>query len=318
MSFSNHSSTALLDLSERAKFKLTGEDRLRFLNGQLTNDMVSLRPGRTRYACALTAKGKLCADLFVTSIGEAVYIDAALALQSSLAARLERYIIADDVLIEDATTEFGLFHFLNRNAGELLKDESGLKNASAMNPAKSSGVFASESNRFAVPGVDLWFPLSSKTLILETLKEKPLAPDVAENLRIERGIAAWGNELSEDVIPNEADLQERAISYTKGCYLGQEVISRIKSIGHVNRHLRGLVPVGDILLERGDKLISNAVSMKEVGSITSVGKSEKSGRTIALGYVKRGLDESGTVLQLYRNNTLIGSVVVRSLPLDQA
>jgi folate-binding protein YgfZ len=150
------------------------------------------------------------------------------------------------------------------------------------------------------------------------VKEKPMASDVAENLRIERGIAAWGHELSEDVIPNEADLQDRAISYTKGCYLGQEVISRLKSIGRVNRHLRGLVPVDDTLLERGDKLISDAASKKEVGSITSVGRSEKSGRAIALGYVKRGFDKAGTALQLYRNNTLIGSVVVRSLPLDQA
>ena len=318
MSFSIHSSLALLDLSERAKFKLTGEDRLRFLNGQLTNDIASLRPGRTRYACALTAKGKLCADLFVTSIGQAVYIDTALALQSSLLARLERYIIADDVSIEDVTAEFGLFHFLNRNAEEILGDESGLKNAFAMDPAKSSGVFASESDRLAVAGVDLWFPLSRKTWVLETVKEMPMASNVAENLRIERGIAAWGHELSEEVIPNEADLQERAISYTKGCYLGQEVISRIKSVGHVNRHLRGLAPVDDILFEGGDKLISDAASKKEVGSITSVGKSEKSGRAIALGYVKRGFDKAGTALQLYRNNTLIGSVVVRSLPLDQA
>jgi len=145
-----------------------------------------------------------------------------------------------------------------------------------------------------------------------------LTSDVAENLRIERGIAAWGNELSENVIPNEADLQNRAISYTKGCYLGQEVISRIKSIGHVNRHLRGLVPAGDIFPERGDKLVADAQSMKEVGSITSVGRSRKSSLAIALGFVKRGHDEPGTVLRLSRNNSLIGFVEVRSLPLDPA
>jgi folate-binding protein YgfZ len=308
----------LLDLTERAKFKVTGEDRLRFLNGQLTNEILGLQPGRTRYACALTAKGKLCADLFVTSTAKTFYLDTALILRSSLLARLERYLIADDVLIEDVTAEFGLFHLLDRNSEERLKEETDLKNSSAQAPPESSGIFESESNRFASPGIDLWFPLPNKSLILEGLKEKPMAPDAADNLRIERGIAAWGNELSEDVIPNEADLQDRAISYTKGCYLGQEVISRIKSVGHVNRHLRGLVPVGDILLERGDKLIADAESMRQVGSITSVGKSEKSGRPIALGYVKRGLDQSGTALQLSRNNTLIGSVEVRSLPFDQA
>jgi folate-binding protein YgfZ len=308
----------LLDLTERAKFKVTGEDRVRFLNGQLTNDILGLKPGSTRYACALTAKGKLCADLYITSTAEALYLDTALIVKSSLLTRLERYMIADDVLIEDVTDEFGLLHFLNRNVEERLKDRDGLERAFASFSKRSRLVFESESNRFASAGVDLWFPLSAKSSILETLKEAPLTSDVAENLRIERGIAKWGNELSEDVIPNEADLQDRAISYTKGCYLGQEVISRIKSIGRVNRRLRGLAPAGDIIPERGDKLVADVQSMKGVGSITSVGRSGKSGLAIALGFVKRGHDEPGTVLQLSRNNSLIGLVEVRSLPLDPA
>ena len=311
-------SKMLLDLTERAKFKVTGEDRVRFLNGQLTNDILGLKPGSTRYACALTAKGKLCADLYVTSIAETLYLDTALILQSSLLTRLERYLIADDVLIEDVTDEFGLLHFLNRNVEEPLKDREGLERVFASFSKGFPPVFESESNRFACAGVDLWFPLSAESSILETLKEAPLTSDAAENLRIERGIAAWGNELSENVIPNEADLQDRAISYTKGCYLGQEVISRIKSIGHVNRHLRGLVPAGDIFPERGDKLVADAQSMKEVGSITSVARSRKSSLAIALGFVKRGYDEPGTVLRLSRNNSLIGFVEVRSLPLDPA
>jgi folate-binding protein YgfZ len=312
------SSKMLLDLTERAKFKVTGEDRVRFLNGQLTNDILGLKPGSTRYACALTAKGKLCADLYITSTAEALYLDTALIVKSSLLTRLERYMIADDVLIEDVTDEFGLLHFLNRNVEERLKDRDGLERAFASFSKRSRLVFESESNRFASAGVDLWFPLSAKSSILETLKEAPLTSDVAENLRIERGIAKWGNELSEDVIPNEADLQDRAISYTKGCYLGQEVISRIKSIGRVNRRLRGLAPAGDIIPERGDKLVADVQSMKGVGSITSVGRSGKSGLAIALGFVKRGHDEPGTVLQLSRNNSLIGLVEVRSLPLDPA
>jgi folate-binding protein YgfZ len=312
------SSKMLLDLTERAKFKITGEDRVRFLNGQLTNDILGLKPGRTRYACALTAKGKLCADLYVTSTAEALYLDTALILQSSLLTRLERYVIADDVVIEDLTDEFGLLHFLNQNVEELVKDRVAPERVFASLSKGFTAVFASESNRFTSAGVDLWFPRSTRSWILETLKEEPLTSEAAENLRIERGIAAWGNELSENVIPNEADLQERAISYTKGCYLGQEVISRIKSIGHVNRLLRGLVPIGDPLPEQGDKLIADTQSMKEIGFITSVGKSEKSGRVIALGFVRRGFDKPGTALQLSRNDILIGSVEVRIFPLDQA
>ena len=303
----------LLDFAERAKFKVTGEDRLRFLNGQITNDLTGLRPGNTLYACALTAKGKLCGDFFVTSTAEAFYIDAALVLQASLLARLERYIVADDVAIDDVTNEFGLFHFLIPKLEEHAR--SNLEAALAVF-RKSFAIFESASNRFAISGIDLWYPLSEKSLILERLGVKPCAPDEAENLRIERGIAAWGSELTEDVLPHEAGLQDRAINYTKGCYLGQEIISRIRSIGHVNRCLRGLVPVGDLLLERGDKLIQGAQSVKQVGSITSVGRSEKSGRRIALGYVKRGLDRPGTSLQLSRSNRLIGSVEVRGLPFE--
>ena len=134
----------LLDLSDRAKFKVTGQDRVRFLNGQLTNDIGELHSGSAIYACALTAKGKLCADLFVAATDESHYIDADAVLRESLAARLEKYIIADDVMIEDVTEEFGLFHLIDSKP-----------------PAPSEGIkiFQNESTRFGLPGIDLWFPV---------------------------------------------------------------------------------------------------------------------------------------------------------------
>jgi tRNA-modifying protein YgfZ len=139
-----------------------------------------------------------------------------------------------------------------------------------------------------------------------------------ENLRIEQGIPRWGNELSENVLPNEAGLETRAISFTKGCYLGQEVISRIKSLGHVNRRLRGLLPVGGVFLESGDKLVGTEEAGKEIGFITSVGRNRALDRAIALGYVRRGFDAPGSILQVRRNNTLIGSIEVCSLPFNSA
>src|SRR5205823_5260999 len=101
--------------------------------------------------------------------------------------------------------------------------------------------FMIASNRFRVPGIDLWFPAGEAASVRAQLKETPIDSGTLENLRIEQGIARWGNELSENVIPIEAGLDRNAISYTKGCYLGQEVISRIKSIGHVNRLLMRLM-----------------------------------------------------------------------------
>jgi tRNA-modifying protein YgfZ len=293
----------LLDLSDRAKFKVTGKDRVRFLNGQLTNDIDRLRSGSAIYACALTAKGKLCADLFVAATEESHYLDAESLLRESLAARLEKYIIADDVTLEDVTDEFGLFHLTDSKF-----------------PVSSEGIeiFQIESARFGTSGVDLWFPASQTALMRERLKNELIDAEALENLRIEQGIARWGSELSENVIPNEAALDKRAISYTKGCYLGQEVISRIKSLGHVNRHLRGLLPVGDLVLEAGDKLIGAAKAGKEVGLITSVGRSRSVGRAIALGYIRRGFDVPGSTLQVRRNDTLIGSVEICSLPFISA
>ena len=178
--------------------------------------------------------------------------------------------------------------------------------------------FLIASNRFGVPGIDLWFPVIEAASVQEQLKESPIDSETVENFRIEQGIPRWGNELSENVIPNEAGLDKNAISYTKGCYLGQEVISRIKSVGHVNRLLRGLLAVAGIAVEMGDKLFSIEEPNKEIGFVTSVGRSRSLGSAIALGYVNRGFEAPGSTLQVRRNNILIGPIEVRSLPFNSA
>jgi folate-binding protein YgfZ len=301
----------LLDLTDRAKFNVTGKDRVRFLNGQLTNDILSLRPGSAICACALTAKGKLCADLFVAPTEESHLLDAESVLRESLAARLEKYIIADDVTLEDVTDAFGLFHLVvppSANAGA----------AGSFPWVEKTDTLLMACNRFGIPGIDFWFPADQAALVQGKLQQSPIDFQAAENLRIEQGIARWGHELSEEVIPNEAGLDRRAINYTKGCYLGQEVISRIKSVGHVNRHLCGLMPDAGMAVVTGDKLFSDSESKKEIGFITSVGWRQSQGRVIALGYVRRGFDAPGSILQVRRNNTLIGPIEVHSLPFNSA
>jgi folate-binding protein YgfZ len=301
----------LIDLSDRAKYRVIGNDRSRFLNGQLTNDILNLQPGTAIYACALSAKGKLCADLYVAATKDYHYLDTDPLLRESLAARLEKYMIADDVALEEVTDTFGLFHLPNLDSLGAHSEFS----LPALFSENAEG-FVIACNRFGVPGIDLWFPAGEAASVRAQLKEMPVDSVTVENLRIEQGIARWGNELSENVIPNEAGLDKNAISYTKGCYLGQEVISRIKSIGHVNRLLRGLLPASDVAVEKGDKLFSS--EQKEVGFVTSVARSRSSGRAIALGYVKRGFDAPGTTLQVRRNNILIGPIEVRSLPFNSA
>ena len=114
-------------------------------------------------------------------------------------------------------------------------------------------------------------------------------------MRIEQGIPRWGRELTEEIIPIEANLEERAISYEKGCYIGQEVISRLKMSGQTNKRLRGLISLREVPLGPGMKLA--ATSGKEVGWITSATRSQRIGKEIALGYVKRGFNDSGAKLE---------------------
>lgn len=289
----------LIDLTSRAKFRLVGEDCLRFLNGQLTNDLRQLQTGETVYACALTAKGKLCGDLYVTAADDGFLLDWETALRQGLAARLERYIIADDVALEDVTEQFGLLHLLDQALPEQMPKE----------------VMAARSNRFAELGHDLFFPMQLMAELMSHLGAEPLTAGQLEELRIERGIPKWGSELAEDVIPVEAGLDDRAISYTKGCYLGQEIISRIKSVGHVNRHLRGLrLLQGEHIPQGAQMALSDG---KIVGKVTSSCLSERIGAWIGLGFVRRGSDTPGTCLELRHNSDLIGTVEVRSLPLTQ-
>jgi folate-binding protein YgfZ len=288
----------LIDLSDRAKLRVTGPDRIRFLNGQLTNDIANLKPGFTVYACALSAKGKLCADLFVTPLKEMLLLDYEPALRDTIPARLEKYLIADEVELEDVTEQFALFHLTDLTVPDATLPEATV----------------SVGNRFAIEGKDLLVPVTLKNMVPKLLNETPLADSELERFRIEQGTPRWGPELSEEVIPNEAGLDELAVSYTKGCYLGQEIISRIKSVGHVNRHLRGVRLIDGSDLRPEDKVV--AENGKQIGSITSVCMSERLGGWIGLAYLKRGFDQPGAVHAVSRpaTSSLIGSAEVRSLP----
>jgi tRNA-modifying protein YgfZ len=289
----------LIDLSNRAKIRVTGADRVRFLNGQLTNDLKEAKPGQTIYACVLTAKGKLCGDLFVTSVEDAFLLDYHPALRETLSARLEKYAIADDVEFSDQTDEFNLFHTLAPKLSEGILPEG----------------IVSRSDRFGLEGYDLLVPTTLENIVPELLKEPVLPAAEFETFRIERGIPEWGHELNEDVIPNEAGLDQRAVSYTKGCYVGQEVISRLKSLGHVNRKLCGVQLIEGLVLTRAAKLMND--SGKQTGIITSAAKSPRLDAWIGLAYVKRNFDQPGSRYRLQNpdNSDLIGTAELRSLPI---
>jgi folate-binding protein YgfZ len=262
---------AFFDLSARAKFRITGADRLRYLNGQLSNDLRKASESSAIHACVLNAKGKVNADVFVSADGESFLLDSDAGVRDTLPARLERYIIADDVQVEDVSEQFALLH---------VTGTSGI--ASEFRRVRA--------RRFDCEGCDIWLPREERETVRKELSTRFPECDesCAEVLRIERGIPRWGRELSEEIIPTEANLEADAIDYTKGCYIGQEVISRIKMSGQTNKRLCGLV--SNEALPPNARLTS--AEGKDAGWITSATWSPVLQKNIALGFVKRGFTEA--------------------------
>jgi tRNA-modifying protein YgfZ len=290
---------AFFDLSARAKLRVTAADRFRFLNGQITNDLRKASETVAIEACVLNAKGKLNAHIFIAILGESLLIDADSKLRETLRTRLERYVIADDVQIEDVTDEFSLFHVITKGT-----------------PALGSARIVA-ARRFAETGWDVWSELAQREAVRNELASAYLFIDssVADVMRIEQGLPRWGRELTDEIIPIEANLEQRTIDYQKGCYIGQEVISRIKMSGQTNKRLRGLISLNNTPLQPGTKLVAPSASGKEAGWITSATRSQRLGKEIALGYVKRGFNNPGTSLDAHSPDPA-GSIPVEvvSLP----
>ncbi len=278
---------AFFDLSPRVKLRITGADALRFLNGQISNDLRKATADFAIQASVLNARGKLNANVFISAEADSFVLDADPEVREELPARIERYIIADDVQIEDVTDRFAIFHV----TGEALPPPD-------LSPSSAKTVQAA---RFDCSGWDIW----SERAELERVRQELSATlvfcdeECAEVFRIERGIPRWGHELTDQIIPTEANLEATSIDYSKGCYIGQEVISRIKVSGQTNKRLCGLVSVSGTPLRPSMRLAPGEDKGREVGWITSAARSPRLGKEIALGYVKRGFNSVGARFQAF-------------------
>jgi len=246
-----------------SRLRLSGSDAFRYLNGQITRDLKRLVEHESLSVCILTPKGKLCALLSIHRDAGDLIVESDQEVAEALRERLERYLVADDVVItEEAWPE--RVHFFGE-ASEHAK--------------ASSGIIAC--SRLGVPGLDV----PADSVDLEDADFGLLDPALVEILRIERGIPSWGLELSPDTLPPEAGLDRSHIDYDRGCYPGQEVISRLKSIGRVNRLLHGFHGEG---LRQGLKILSPFES--ELGTLTSVAGLPGTPKCVALGYLPRGTE----------------------------
>ncbi len=292
---------AFLDFSGRTKLRVMGNDRLRFLNGQVTNDVRKAGEAVAVEACVLNAKGKMNAHIFVSAAPDCFWLDADRELREAFPVRLERYVIAYDVQIENVTDRLSVFHVLSRAAPNL------------------SDCRIVSLRRFAEPGWDIWADAAAHDDVSRKLSSTfdHLDPATAEIMRIEEGIPRWGRELTEEIIPIEANLEERTVDYEKGCYIGQEVISRIKMSGQTNKRLCGLISLDGVPLQAGMRLASAPEKGKEAGWITSATRSEKIGKEIALGYVKRGFNSPSGKLDALapENSGAVAAIPVEVVPL---
>ena len=290
------------DLGDRVKLRLTGADRVRYLNGQVTADVRKLMPDRALPACVTTAKGRLCADVFLHATADALLVDADASLREILAPRFERYIIADDVLLEDVSEELRLIHVFPAPGAPVA--------TSVAFPHRLARRFGRDGLDFLLPSADAAECLAALTALHATLGE-PLR----ELLRIEAGVPRWGRDIGEDTLPPEAGLDLTHIDYHKGCYIGQEVISRLKSVGHVNRQLTGLLSTGDAPLAVGAQLYAAGdAAARPIGTLTSAAWSFALEKPIALGYLKRGSPTSDLIAR-HADSTGTGAIVaVHPLP----
>ena len=311
----------VVDLGFRGRLCVTGADRARFLHGQVTNNVTGLQPGQGCYAALVTAKGKLESDLNIHCLREELLLDFEPGLGERVRQRLERFVIADDVQVVDVAPHYGLLGVLGPKAAEVL----GRLGWAVRLPAEpqASAVFQDPSfgeivivnhSRGAAAGYDLFVPSAALApvaakLVTGTKEAGGCACGwrALEIIRIEAGLPRFGADMDESNLASEAGIEARAISYTKGCYIGQEVINKLRTFAHVNKMLHGLRLVDDLkaLPARGDKLFREN---KEVGYVTSALASPAFRCNIALGYVRRECNEPGTELVL---RTSVGDSVAR-------
>lgn len=286
--------TSFRDLSGGLRLRVTGADRIRFLNGQTTNDVRKAVAECAQEACVLNARGQMEAHLFLFATPDSIWITADSKLRHALPERLARYIIADDVVIEDVSEKFDLLHVFSKVPPQLTPWE-----------------FCLGARRLNSRGWDIWLDAGQKGQERTPYRNSycEITGPEWERIRIEAGIPSWGYELRPGILPPEANLDTRAIDYEKGCYIGQEVISRMKMSGQLRQRLCGVISANAELAPDSDLLASGKV----VGQITSTVFSAPLRAWIALAMIKRGFNEPGTQL-IARNGSGESSVQTVSLP----
>lgn len=300
MSASN-SPLRILDRSPRSLLVLGGDDRESFLQGMVSNDVINIPEGESRHAALLDSTGHILADLHVWTWPDALAVETDPACLDVLLTTLNKFLIMEDVQIADWSVQYAVFSVYGEGAGQINL------------PIYTGEVIPTSLP--IIPGVDIWLPDGKDDAwsALLALGAVPFSAEDAEALRIEAGIPKWGAELSPAVLLPEAEMMD-AVSYTKGCYVGQEIVARLQARGHTNKALRQILlaedapvpPVGATLHVPED----GPEPGREIGTVTSAAASpSRGGQALALGYVRKEYFAPGTAVsvQISQPNGLVFS-----------
>ena len=301
---------AFIDRSSRGRIVVNGRDRASYLQGLLTNDIEALKTGEGCYAAYLTAQGRMIADLWVYELGDVIMLSLAGELTSTVMARLDQFIFSEDVQLGDVSEAFGQVAVVGPDAARVvealfdeppaaslstLPEHGNLRGRIGQQPAIVTRVTDT-----GEPGFDVYVERGQLAWLNDRLTAGgvPKADDeAAEALRIEGGVPVFHRDMDEDTIPLEAGIEARAISMTKGCDVGQEIIVRVVHRGHgrVARKLVGLALDGESIPARGAAVMG---ADKAVGEVTSAVRSPALGQPVALAYVQRDFMAPGSVLSV--------------------
>jgi folate-binding protein YgfZ len=316
---------ALIDRSDRGRIVVSGKDRASYLQGLLTNDILALGAGTGCYAAYLTPQGRMIADLWVYELGDVILLTMSGDVTPTILSKLDQFIFSEEVQIGDVTETFAQIAIVGPDAtriGSQVLSGVSTEELAALPEHGNRRVRFRDQPAIVVrvtdtgePGFDVLVDRSSKSALVVALAEAgatEIDGAVADILRVEAGIPRFHRDMDEETIPLEAGLESRAISLTKGCYVGQEVIIRVLHRGHgrVARKLVGLSLEGSVVPEADSEVQADG---RGIGRVTSAVTSLATQKPIALAYVQRDFTTAGTRVSV--NGT---SAVVTSLPFVQS
>ena len=312
----------IMDMTHRGKIRISGKDRIKFLQNILSQDINKLTPGTGGHATLLNTKGHMLAYMRIYSDEDSFLIDTEPGEADKIIQILNRYLFREDVKIDDVTLKYGLVTVQGPHSRENICRISGtdikeMEECNHLNlTINSINCKVVKTTHTGEEGYDIYAPWDNIHSIWETIiipspsaQITPVGHEAYNSLRIEAGIPLYSVDMDEDTIPIEANL-DHAISYTKGCYVGQETIARIKFKGHVNRTLTGFTIEGDIIPGKGDRIYTVTENTEHnIGIITSACFSPTLNKSIAIGYLRLGYTEPGTEVHIDSKPHRIAAVI---------